>query len=155
MGRDGHWLTDTHLFSICSALASSSLGIWGEGKRMGMMMPIRSPPAWKDAPCQPNPAPTPSPAPAPRVKSGRSLLEEHRLSLPWRNTNTHQCSLETCAWSPGRDRRQGNGGGQMGLLPSGMGDGHRVLQQHQVSAAPPAHGCTPHPNRWLWSSLYT
>lgn len=111
------------------------------------MLPSRSPPARAGAPCQPSTHPAPTAVPG--VKPGRVPLEERRLSVPWRNTNTHQRSPETRAQSPGRERRRGNGGGSRGHGSQARETGSAGSQQppspwlhpqpQQTALAPPLH----------------
>lgn len=130
-----------HLLTFCSALTSSSPGIWREGKGAGslwlaelILLPVGSPPAWEGAPCQLSAHLTPL-LPAPGVTPGRWLLE--LLPQPWRSTRTRQRSRGTRARSPGRESRGGNSGGSCGrwaqIAGAAPGPG-----SPQPWAAPPA-----------------
>lgn len=93
------------------------------------------------AQCPPRP-----PLPAAGVKPGRLLLEEHGLPLPWRNTNTHQRSLEIHARSPGREKRGGNGGGSRGHGPQARQTGTEPSSS-AGSQQPPSPRLHPQPQQ--------
>lgn len=96
-----------------------------------ILLPVRSPPARRGAPCQLRAHLSPL-LPAPGVMPGRWLLE--LLPQPWRSTSTRQRSRGTRARSPGRESRAGNGGGA-------AGEGHRPLGHCRAWAPPePAQG---------------
>lgn len=93
-----------------------------------------------------SPVPTSPPLPAAGVKPGRLLLEEHGLPLPWRNTNTHQRSLEIHARSPGREKRGGNGGGSRGHGPQARQTGTEPSSS-AGSQQPPSPRLHPQPQQ--------
>lgn len=101
---------------------------------------------------------SPAPALPPRSSTwGQARPLAAGLPLPWKNTNTHQCSLETRARSPGRKRREGKGEGRgergMAGSASAMVPGRRRQAQSPLAvpdpSSPPALSCTPSPNRQL------